>query len=97
VTVRFTPQALAEYAALLAYVEARSLQGAKSLNIRIDHHLQRVEAHPLIGTATSLTSMRRVTVTPYPYLIFYLVEDDGVTIVGLRHAARSPKDMPVQS
>lgn len=43
---------------------------------------------------TSLADMRRVAVAPYPYLIFYLVEEQDIVIVGIRHAARDPSSMP---
>ena len=38
--------------------------------------------------------MRRIAVTPYPYLIFYEPTDDEVIVVGVRHGARDPSSMP---
>ena len=34
--------------------------------------------------------MRRIVVTPYPYLVFYRVAADEIVIHGVRHAARKP-------
>ena len=49
--------------------------------------------HPRSGQPTSLGGMRRMVVTPYPYLIFY-EPGDGEIIVGIRHGARDPSSMP---
>ncbi len=38
--------------------------------------------------------MRRLVVSPYPYLIFYRVADDALVIHGIRHGARRPSAMP---
>ena len=38
--------------------------------------------------------MRRIVLTPYPYLIFYNVTGTDLVVVGIRHAARDPGTMP---
>jgi toxin ParE1/3/4 len=50
--------------------------------------------HPHIGTRTSEPTIRRVTVLPYPYLIFYEATDEEIIIHAVRHAARDPSGMP---
>ena len=95
--IRFTPEALAEFRDVLQYLEARSLQGAINVNARIQRLLDNLADHPFSGTMTSLADMRRVAVTPYPYLIFYLIQDEEIVIVGIRHGARDPASMPDQS
>ena len=38
---------------------------------------------------------RRISVQPYPYILFYrYFADDEIIIVGVRHAARDPSTMP---
>ncbi|WP_342587151.1 type II toxin-antitoxin system RelE/ParE family toxin [Kumtagia ephedrae] len=49
---------------------------------------------PHSGRRTTNRRLRRITATPYPYLIFYEVTDQEVIIVGVRHGAREPKSMP---
>lgn len=37
-------------------------------------------------------TIRRITTTPYPYLIFYEVTDAEIMIHAVRHGARDPSD-----
>lgn len=47
--------------------------------------------HPKIGRPTSKGDIRRIMVSPYPYVIFYGQEPAGIVIHGIRHAARRPQ------
>jgi len=42
---------------------------------------------------TEDSSIRRMTTSPYPYLIFYEVAGEEVIIHAVRHGARDPSDM----
>jgi toxin ParE1/3/4 len=94
VKVRFTPEALTEFRDVLEYIEGHSRQGAINVNARIQRVLSNLAGHPFAGTLTSLAGMRRMAVTPYPYLIFYMIEDQEIIVVGIRHSARDPATMP---
>jgi len=50
--------------------------------------------HPGIGALTTDPSIRRMTTSAYPYLIFYEVAGDELIIHAVRHGARNPADMP---
>lgn len=50
--------------------------------------------HPHLGTRTNDPMIRRMTVVPYPYLIFYEATDAEIIIHAVPHAARNPSDMP---
>jgi plasmid stabilization system protein ParE len=50
--------------------------------------------HPEMGPRTSKGRLHRLTVYPYPYLIFYQIRDDEIIIQGVRHSARDPASMP---
>jgi plasmid stabilization system protein ParE len=47
-----------------------------------------------MGRRTSKGRLRRLTVYPYPYLIFYQVRGEEIIIHGVRHSARDPSSMP---
>jgi toxin ParE1/3/4 len=47
-----------------------------------------------IGSRTNDPVIRRMTTTPYPYLIFYEATDTQIIIHAVRHAARQPSGMP---
>jgi toxin ParE1/3/4 len=50
--------------------------------------------HPHIGRRTSDPAIRRMTTTPYPYLVFYEITQTEIIIHAVRHAARDPSGMP---
>jgi toxin ParE1/3/4 len=77
-------------AEILDYIESQSPQGAQNVKIRLQAVVQLLDDHPIIGRATSKGDIRRVVVTPYPYVIFYRPEPAGIVIHGIRHAARRP-------
>ena len=50
--------------------------------------------HPYMGRRTEDPVIRRMMVSPYPYLIFYEVTETEVVIHAVRHGARDPSSMP---
>jgi toxin ParE1/3/4 len=50
--------------------------------------------HPDIGIRSDDPVIRRLSVPPYPYLIFYEFSDTEIIIHAVRHAARDPSGMP---
>jgi plasmid stabilization system protein ParE len=94
--LRFTPAALEELDKVLDDISSHSPQGAGRVQARIKTIIDLLLEHPNAGQRTNLSSMRRIVVTPYPYLIFYEHSADDVVIIGVRHAARDPRSMPDQ-
>ncbi|MDR3533820.1 MAG: type II toxin-antitoxin system RelE/ParE family toxin [Rhodopila sp.] len=92
--LRYTRPALADLSAILDYIAARSPQGARRVQARIQALIDALVIHPHIGTRTSDPAIRRLTTTSHPYLIFYEVADAEVIIHAVRHAARDPSGMP---
>src|SRR4051794_13616209 len=90
VKVRYTRRALRQIADILDYIEARSPQGADNVKRRLQAVIGLLAVHPEAGHATNKGAIRRVVVTPYPYVIFYRPDAAGIVIHGVRHAARRP-------
>jgi toxin ParE1/3/4 len=94
VRLRYTLPALADLNSVLDYIAARSPQGARRVQARIQAIIELISIHPQIGRRTNDPIIRRMLTTPYPYLVFYEVTDSEVIIHALRHAARDPSGMP---
>ena len=90
--LRYTLPALAELASILDYIADHSPQGAARIHTRIRAITDLLLKYPLAGTATDDATIRRITTTPYPYLIFYEVTDTEIIIHAVRHGARDPSD-----
>ncbi|MBX9591176.1 MAG: type II toxin-antitoxin system RelE/ParE family toxin [Hyphomonadaceae bacterium] len=92
--LRYTLPALADLAAILAHIAARSPKGAMRVHARINAITQLLLHHPRIGAPTNDATIRRMTTSPYPYLVFYEVADAEMIIHAVRHGARDPLGMP---
>lgn len=96
VRLRFTTPALADLKDLRRYITSRSPRGAGRVRQRIRTLIERLPDHPFIGKLTEDPTIRRLTASPYPYLIFYEVTDVEIIIHAVRHGARDPSTMPGQ-
>jgi plasmid stabilization system protein ParE len=92
VKLRYTPRGAAELDKVLAYIEARSPQGARRVQTRIQVIINMLLQHPHAGRLTSKGRLRRIIA--FPYLIFYQATENEIVIHGVRHGARHPSSMP---
>ena len=91
--LRYTRPALSDLRNILDYVAAQSPQAA-TCSARIKTIIDLLLLHPYLGRRTSDPTIRRLAVTPYPYLIFYEISETEIIIHALRHTARDPSNMP---
>jgi toxin ParE1/3/4 len=94
VNLRYTRPALADLAEILDYIAARSPQGARRVQRRLQALIELLPAHPHIGAHTNDPTIRRLVTRPYPYLVFYEATETEIIIHAIRHAARDPSNMP---
>jgi len=94
VRLRYTLPALADLTAILDYTAAHSPQGAKRVQVRIQALIDLLLLHPRIGTRTDNPDIRRLIISPYPYVVFYEATESEIIIHAVRHSARDPSDMP---
>jgi toxin ParE1/3/4 len=94
VKLRYTQPALADLRSILDHIAAQSPQGAKRVQGRIQSIIGLLLTHPDIGIRTDDPTIRRLTTTPYPLLVFYEITATEIVIHAVRHAARDPSGMP---
>jgi toxin ParE1/3/4 len=94
VKLRYTIPALADLRAILDYIAAHSPYSARRVQARIQALTDLLLLHPHIGRRTNDPALRRMTTTPYPYLVFYEATETEVIIHAVRHAARNPSGVP---
>ncbi len=92
--LRYTRPALNDLEAILDYIAGQSPQGAGRVHERIETVIDLLVSHPGIGARTEDPTIRRISVSPYPYLIFYQATASEIIIHAVRHAARNPSGMP---
>jgi toxin ParE1/3/4 len=94
--LRYTRPALADLDCLADYIGPRSPLGLRRVRQRIKTLIEQLPDHPFVGKLTDEPGIRRLTASPYPYLIFYEVTDTEVIVHAVRHGARDPGTMPGQ-
>ncbi len=88
--LRFTIRAARQVAVALDYAAAKSPVGAANVRRRVLELSVLLESHPHLGHQTNRPGVRRLIVTPYPYLIDYRVTGDEVVVMRFRDTARRP-------
>ena len=96
-TLRYTRPALDDLEAILDYIAEKSPHGAGRVHERIETVINLLVSHPGIGARTDGPVIRRTSVSPYPYLIFYEATSSKIIIHAVRHAARDQSGMPGSS
>jgi toxin ParE1/3/4 len=94
VKLRFTKRGVRQIEEIIDAIAQESPQGARRVRERMQSITTLLIEHPHIGQQTDVAGIRRMLVSPYPYLVFYRVAEDAVIIQRVRHAARNPSGAP---
>jgi len=89
VKLRYTRPARLELELILEHPSVHSPQGAAKVHARIRAVTELLLRHPHIGVATDDPVIRRATLNPYPYVIFYEPSGDEMVVHSIRHGARN--------
>ena len=94
VRLRYTPRALIELDRIFDRLHTEAPTGARNVQRQLQSVVRLLRSNPEAGTATESEPVRRISVRPYPYVVFYRYSDEEVVIFAVRHAARDPRTMP---
>lgn len=92
--LRYTLPALTDLNSILDYIAAHSPQDTRRVQARIRAIIDLLLLYPGIGTRTDDPAIRRMTASPYRYVIFYEATETAIIIHAIRHASRDPSGMP---
>lgn len=92
--LRIQKRALRQIDKALSDIATESPQGAANVEARFSEIVAFIRQHPHAGKRTTVSGVRRVFLTPYPYLIDYFVGNGEVVVQRFRHAARNPATIP---
>lgn len=88
VEIVWSPLARARLREIRAYVAQDKPDAAAKLATRIASLVEALREHPYLGRAGSEPGVRELVVGGTPYLIFYRVQGDRVTINTIWHASQ---------
>jgi toxin ParE1/3/4 len=86
--VRYTLRARADLEQICEYLEKRAPAAAPAVKSTIERQIGWLAQFPYMAPATDEPGVRELTLTRYPYKIYYEVEGDEVRILHIRHARR---------
>ena len=88
--VRYTPTARNDLEAIYLFLDKRSPATAQVVKRTIERRIAQLADFPLIAPVTDIPDVREMTVVRFPYKIYYLVDNDEVRILHIRHTSRRP-------
>lgn len=88
--VRYSLRAFADREAIYDYLEKRSPQGARNVQLAIVQAIRSLALHPHLGRPTDRSGVYELIVPRRPYKVYYRIERDEVWIVHIRGARRRP-------
>lgn len=87
-TVRWSPEAAADFAAIVEYVRRQNLSAAERVAHRIYEGVASLASFPKQGRPGRTEGTRELVFSPLPYLAVYRVQDEVVEIVRVLHGAQ---------
>ena len=88
--VRYTPRARDDLQAIFDYLDQVSPAGARMVKKTLERRIRLLGDIPFIAPATEEPGVHELSIVRYPYKVYYLVENDEVRIVHVRHTSRRP-------
>ena len=86
--LRWTRPALADLAALSAYIAREDPLAARRMVSRIRDVVQRLAEYPQMGKSGRVPETRELMLAQSPYCVVYAVMPDSVEIIAVLHTAR---------
>ena len=94
VRVRLTRTAQRQFDAILRSIHAESPSGAKRVRQRFERIVRHIATFPEATGTTDDRTVRKVTLSPFPYIMFYRMAGTDLIVTTVRHGARDPATMP---
>ena len=86
--LRYSVRARDDLKTILAFIDVRNPAAARNVRRAIRSCAGLIGRYPELGTEAGELGTRVIAVGRYPYLIYWSVTDDAITIVHIRHTAR---------
>jgi len=92
VKIVYTRKALAQIDRICSYIEAHDSAAALKVKTRIKRSIDRLAHRPYSARPSDRPGVRVPTVTRYPYIVLYSVDEvaQQVRILRVRHTAQNP-------
>lgn len=86
--VRWSPEAAADFAAIVEYIRKQNPSAAERVARTIYEGVASLASFPLQGRSGRTKGTRELVFSPLPYVAVYRVKDEAVEIVRVLHGAQ---------
>jgi addiction module RelE/StbE family toxin len=87
--VGYAPRARNDIDEIAEYIQKDNPRAATAVVRQLRATGRLLERHPELGRGTQQPSVRVIRAGRYPYLMYYRVGDEQVTIIHVRHGSRA--------
>jgi toxin ParE1/3/4 len=87
-TVRWSPEAAADFAAIVEYIRKQNPSAADRVARKIYEGVAGLASFPNQGRSGRTRGTRELVFSPLPYVAVYRVKDDAVEIARVLHGAQ---------
>ena len=86
--VRWSPEAAADFAAIVEYIHRQNLSAAERVAHKIYEGVASLASFPKQGRPGRIKGTRELAFSPLPYVAVYRVKDEVVEIARVLHGAQ---------
>jgi toxin ParE1/3/4 len=86
--VRWSPEAAADFAAIVEYIRKQNPSAAERVAHKIYEGVAALAAFPNQGRSGRTNGTRELVLSPLPYVVVYRVKEDAVEIARVLHGAQ---------
>jgi len=88
--VRYTPRAFADREAIFEYLDQHNPQAARNVKAFIDQKIASLSYAPRRVRFVKGLGVHSFWLGRYPYIVYYRIDGDVVSVVHIRHGSRRP-------
>jgi toxin ParE1/3/4 len=88
--VRYTLRAQADLEDIFSYLDERSPTSARVVRAQIRRQIDQLIDFPLMAAATEIPGVRELSVSRFPYKVYYELRGDEICVLHIRHSRRRP-------
>jgi plasmid stabilization system protein ParE len=88
--VRYTPRAFADREAIFEYLDQRNPQAARRVKTFIGEKIASLSYAPRRARFVKGLGVYSFWLGRYPYIVYYRIDGDVVSIIHIRHGSRRP-------
>jgi toxin ParE1/3/4 len=86
--VRWSPEAAADFAAIVDFIQKQNPSAAERVARSIYHGIESLAAFPRQGRTGRERGTRELVFSPLPFIVVYRVTDDAVEIARVVHGSQ---------